>query len=311
MSAALAENRCPACAAPRVRGDGACAECGAAAPRTVAGDVPCRRCGYSLKGLEVSGVCPECGSAVRLSLMGDFLAASSPAHVARLARGAILVEVALYMGVLMLCVGTPLTIAVMPWSSDVVKGIAGAANLGLTLLGIVGWWMVSAPDPGLGRDSPGERSRVMLRVCLAISGAANVATLGGVMSSLLDVSPALYVGLVRGGTGIVAVAWVVKYFAGVSYVRVLAARIPSTGLAETARTTLLMPVWTFGLGVPLFVGTVALGYAAPPAGLLAIVIASGMGIAVLVWFIWYCSMVTGLRDRLETVRAMMPRVAAD
>ena len=38
---------------------------------------------------------------------------------------------------------------------------------------------------------------------------------------------------------------------------------------------------------------------------------AGMGMAALVWFIWYCSMVSGLRDRLETVRAMMPRVMGD
>jgi hypothetical protein len=248
---------------------------------------------------------------VHLSLMGDFLAASSPGHVARLARGAMLVELALYLGVGMMCLGTPLTLAIAPGSPGVVGSIAGVTNLVLVLMGVLGWWMVTAPDPGLRQGSPGERTRLTLRICLLVFAAANALSFGGVLSAALDLPPALYAWLVRGGVVVVAVAWVVKFFAGVSYVRVLAARIPSAGLAETAKTTLLMPIWTFGVGIPLLIGIGALVTITPPLGLLAIVIVAAMAIACLVWFIWYCSMVSGLRDRLETVRAMMPGVVAD
>jgi hypothetical protein len=231
--------------------------------------------------------------------------------VARLVRGAVLVEIALYLGVLMLCVGTPLSIALLPGPGPVPRAIAGATNLALTLMALTGWWLVSAPDPGLRAGSPGERSRITLRVCVLVSGVANVLSFGGVAAAVFDIDPQLHASLVRTGAAVVAVAWIVKYFAGVSYVRVLAARIPSAGLAETARTALLLPIWTFGLGIPLVIGTGTLGLFAPPAGLLTIVVFAAIAIACLVWFIWYCSLVSGLRDRLETVRAMMPAVAAD
>lgn len=244
-------------------------------------------------------------------MMGDFLAASDPAHLSRLVRGAMMVEIALYLGVLMWCVGSPIAVAMVPRSSGVGGAVVGLASMALGALGLVGWWMVTTRDPGLHGASRGEAARRTLRACVVVSGISTVLGTAGITSGSLLGGPSLGPALVQGGVALGALTWVVKYFAIVSYVRVLAARIPSAGLRDTARTALVLPIWIFGIGVPLLIVSAILTSFASPVALIGLLVLAGMGMGVLVWFIWYCSMVSGLRDRLETVRATMPQVIPD
>lgn len=275
--------------------------------------MPCRRCGYNLRGLELDGICPECGALVRVSLIGDFLAAADPAHITRLFRGAILVEVTFYIYVLVSCVASPIALAIaVPRAASGLSGaLLSVLHLALALLAILGWWLVSSPDPGRMPGSRGDALRRALRLCLILSACFTlIATFGTAIGSITS-DPALSVLLVRGGAVLGACTWLVQYFASTAYVRVLALRIPSPELASTARSNIHMPLWTFGLGVPFAVITALVGVSVPAMVLLTILCLAAMAIASLVWFIWYCSMISGLRDRLDTVRLMMPQVAAD
>lgn len=281
-------------------------------PARVEADLPCRRCGYSLKGLSRDGVCPECGAPVRVSLMGDYLAAADPGHVSRLLRGAAMVELSVYLGVLTWCVASPIAVAVMaPVWSNWWTAAGGLLNLSLAWLGLIGWWLVATRDPGMFSGGKGESARTALRVCVVISGVTSLVGAGASVASLVAASEATAAMVVRASTGVGAGATVAQFFASVAYVRVLAARIPSSSLASTARTTMRLPMWILGIGVPVLVATGVLGASMPALWLLTILAATGVVIAGIVWFVWYCSMVSGLRDRLETVRAVMPELVLD
>ncbi|MCA9288903.1 MAG: hypothetical protein KDA05_09990 [Phycisphaerales bacterium] len=281
-------------------------------PVRVEGDVPCRRCGYSLLGLECDGVCPECGAPVRVSLMGDYLAAADPDHISRLLRGAMMVELSVYLGVLTWCVASPIAIAVMApvWSSWWTAA-GGLVNLGLAWLGLLGWWLVGTRDPGMFAGGKGESARTALRVCVVVSAATSVLGAGVSAIGLFAATPTTAGTVVRASTAAGAMATVALFFASVGYVRVLATRIPSSSLAATARTTMRLPLWILGIGTPAMIGTGVLGVSVPPMWLVTILAATGVMIAGIVWFVWYCAMVSGLRDRLETVRAVMPELVLD
>lgn len=300
---------CGGCGEPRVSLSEACPACGRVPPAAIEGDVPCRRCGYSLRGLDRGAVCPECGAPVSLSLTGDFLAAADPLHVRRLYRGALVVELSVYLGVLLNCVASPILVAVTgPAGSPAGAAAAGLARLGLEWLAILGWWWVSARDPGVVVLGRGERLRRTLRVFVVVSAVASLASASGTAMGLLTSDPALQAALPRAAVGVGFLAEVARFFAGASYIRVLAARIPSRDLDSTARTVVRLPLWILGLGVPIAVVTGLIGGAA---WLLAMLAVAAMVIGMIVWFVWYCSMVSGLRDRLETVLARMPEVVGD
>ncbi|MEZ6235222.1 MAG: hypothetical protein R3B68_13620 [Phycisphaerales bacterium] len=281
-------------------------------PARVEAELPCRRCGYSLRGLERDGVCPECGAPVHVSLMGDYLAAADPDHVSRLLRGATFVEVSVYLGVLTWCVASPIAIAVMaPVWSNWWTMAGGLVNLGLAWLGLVGWWLVATRDPGMFAGGKGESARSAVRMCVVVSAATSLLGAGASAIGLFAATPTTAGTVVRASTAAGAMATVAQFFASVAYVRVLAARIPSASLASTARTTMRLPLWILGIGVPVLAVTGVLGMKMPPMWLVTILAATGVVIAGIVWFVWYCAMVSGLRDRLETVRAVMPELVLD
>lgn len=213
------------------------------------------------------------------------------------------------------CVASPIAIAIAtPRSATGLSGtLLSVTHLALAMLSILGWWMVGASDPGRMPGSRGDATRGTLRLCLIVSTVSTILATLGTASGSLTSDPALGSMLLRGGALLGAITWLVQYFASTAYVRVLAIRIPSPELASTARTNIHMPLWIFGLGAPIVVVTALLGMgqSATPLLLLTMLCLAGMGITAVVWFIWYCSMISGLRDRLATVRATMPQVVED
>ena len=58
-------------------------------------DAPCLNCGYNLRTLLTTGLCPECGQPVMPSLRGDLLRFAPPRWVRGLARGTLLILIAM------------------------------------------------------------------------------------------------------------------------------------------------------------------------------------------------------------------------
>jgi hypothetical protein len=205
-------------------------------------DVTCVACGYRLEGLDERGWCPECGTPVERSL--DFLEKSDPAHVARLRRGAILI----LAGILGYAIAITLTIV---WIVFVVftgagrpAGAAGPfswlANLvwiAPMLVGALGWWWLSSPDPDPARRNIGDSPRQFTRGALAAIVALTL--IGLVASAWLPTSPGasplapLAVTLVAGILNIAA--WFVWFFSSMRYFSWLGVRLPDDRVSRRAR----------------------------------------------------------------------------
>lgn len=228
-------------------------------------ELPCLKCGYSLRGLTSEMSCPECGWSVADSMKGDLLQFAGDDELARLHRGAVLVECTLICSVLLglvggiggAIVGVAGGQGVLPqWLPEALRLTSVFVGLGLTVASVVGWWWLSEPDPAR-RDGPtaidqGRRWRHVLRAALVVSlGLSTVSSMmqlfpqfanvltpqqpvqpatpggGGVMAFPIfpPITPWLISHLVL--TGIAFVAQLVGAAASMLYLRTLAPRVPS------------------------------------------------------------------------------------
>jgi hypothetical protein len=302
----------------------ACSE--SASLARVASDKPCIGCGYNLNGLPVEGVCPECATGIRLSLRGSLLRYGSPSHIGVLHAGAFLVELAVVLAV----IGVAMLIALAAiraggvmrpmTSAGAVSLAAGMYFLGAWLVGLLGWWLVAAPDPGLPRGEPGGRSRRVLRAGVAVQAA------GAVLWLVLG--PAGIAVAASGTTGVVlvGVVWlitvasvVVSLLAAMAYLIRLAARIPDTELASRARSVRSMGGVVIGGWIGLAVASAAanqvggsLAFLAPVVRIFSCMALPVLGVTALVGFITFVVLVDQLREDLkrERVAAELERAAA-
>jgi hypothetical protein len=216
--------------------------------------LPCQRCDYDLRGLRPDGQCPECGLPITRSF-GALLCESDESWVKTLETGAILLGsgFVLSLGGLAVLV-LALLIGLLGWSlggaSVSVVGIECASFIFLfttavgLLLGLVGAWAVTTPDPaGLGEPYYG-RVRRLLRYCVAGT------TLGTVSFLLLwpFTAQSGWVATIQGATLPIAVLLaVLAFLALLIYISRLAERIPDWDLSNAARK--LWRYWIIALGI--------------------------------------------------------------
>lgn len=225
----------------------------------------CVRCGYNLRGLKVSGDCPECGTAVKISLGGKVLRHSDPAYLMALQRGLALVLTALALYVLVLIVTLGLkaftTLADEPWYPVAEYALyAGAA-----LLGVLGYWLFSAPDPALTESETPHSARRIIRAAALAQAAIKLGQLALVIATAASPPTSVAAATASAGAavmGLVLVAdfgsFAVLIIGAVLHTRWLALRVPDAGLAGKCRTLVwLLPV-AFVLGAPLLcIGPIA------------------------------------------------------
>lgn len=197
-------------------------------------------------GLLKSGVCPECGTSVEQSLAGDLLRFSSPRYLRTLHAGTALVLAGLTANVLSVLIGI-VTAAVRsaaatrdPASSPAYLACLGAAVLtgaASMLLSPIGWWLLSARDPGLLSRDEGVSSRRMVRISVlahaACAGAAlPYAEWPAFRIAIATIDPtgalAFAVGVSR------LIAFLVWFFASMQYIARLARRVPDPALCKQA-----------------------------------------------------------------------------
>lgn len=248
-------------------------------PVNVVGDeTPCSRCGYSLRGLPIVGQCPECGWPVQRSLAGNLLRYADPTYLDTLQRGIVLVllavagKVVLTFVLFVAALGSVFFIAGAagggaggggtapggaPAAFNVAAGwvimLGGLVDVGLSLLSVYGYWLLTTPDAGMSGSEQPASARRLVRIAVLAALAAVVVENGlhlavpalvtgapgptpvPVMLHLADVAVSLV------GMGAVAL----QFFAMMRYVRWLAARVPDAGMVERTRVYIwLLPVLT-------------------------------------------------------------------
>lgn len=162
----------------------------------ITGDVPCRKCGYDLRGLNQMGLCPECGTPVGLSVNGDLLRYSDPAWLARVVQGIGLILWGILVSIVLSIVGA-LFARLSPIAPQLLVTIG-------SIMGFVGTWMMTSPDPsGIGEDGK-LRARQIVRIAVAAAFASQLMQLlSTIVSRTIDIH--LAVTILAIPLGIVAV----------------------------------------------------------------------------------------------------------
>lgn len=218
--------------------------------------INCRRCGYLLDGLRADRQCPECGAPVMASLQGNLLRFAAVDYLRKLHIGLILAQVASLAGVVMLfgmlLVTTPiLKVIGLPgvgafFGRHSTASLFDAASVVLAIISLIGWWMVSSPDPSLVDKDRATSTRRVLRTLVSIELAVSI-----IVFALSHVLPALMTGavtvvaveLTNSSLGIVL--WLVRFELSLLYLKALALRAPDLKLHHSAgRLMWLAPLVT-------------------------------------------------------------------
>src|SRR5882724_1520122 len=128
-------------------------------------DVLCRKCAYNVRGLHQNGKCPECGTPVGLSIRGNLLCYSDPAWVDKLSRGVDLILWGLLAAVVASVAGS---IVVMSLGTKA-QILAQIIGVGASVVGFIGAWLLTSPDPGTEEPSQMVNARKIVRFALVFA----------------------------------------------------------------------------------------------------------------------------------------------
>lgn len=193
-----------------------------------AGTIRCRSCAYDLRGLDPTSSCPECGTPVTRTLAGDALTHADPDWVRRLALG---LWVGLAATALVVVLNVPAIAERAYGANDGSPGAMVRAWLvyGFQLvLGVVGIWYLTTPEPGVNAEWTGGTLRRALRVGVLIGTAFHLADFGELLPTQGVGGGALtLLAYDVGGPALTVMWWV--------FLRRLLLRVPLEGLALAAR----------------------------------------------------------------------------
>ena len=260
---------------------------------------PCPRCGYELTGLSAEGRCPECGSPVAAALRPDHLVYSSPDYVAKLHMGAFLVVLSLAILIVHFIGGTFFAFAgrIGGAGGEALFSIVGFAN---GILALIGWWLLSSPDPGKASVDRGATSRRVLRVLLSVRIAILAFSL---VLGFVTVSP-WSMPLMLMVTGVDQIVFLAAFVTSLVYLKTLAGRMPGGAIEREADVVLKVGI----VVLVLVVAVVGLTIAGMIGGLGVIVGGCLMiptGLMMLILFVLYLFLLDRTRQALKEVCSRM------
>lgn len=228
----------------------------------IAIDAHCINCGYNLRTLGATAVCPECAHPVTLSIRGDFLCFAPSDWVRRLARGCLLILVALGVGAIGLvawtAASTYLAITLGPSATlpnDFALLLTGGLiwSLATAGLAIAGLLLLTTREPGAVGRAQGASARRLIRIGLCVLPIGILLGLfarglHGRFAGLL-LTQSLPLGIVL--TVIAGACWIIAFvilpLALLRHVMTLMKRIPRPGLVLYARITFWGLLVTMGM----------------------------------------------------------------
>jgi hypothetical protein len=186
-------------------------------------DIPCRGCSYNLRGLSQKARCPECATAVGLSIRGNLLRYCNPDWLMRLWIGSILSTIGVTGLTVLYCLWWPFGVVFRP----------GQYWIGLMvgIVGALGTWLLTTPDPAGYEPSKVTKARLIARIGLLVALCHSILTL--FRNSAVDPRISALMGV---GFLIVAAARVSGEIARLVYIHHLALRLPDAKVAARARS---------------------------------------------------------------------------
>lgn len=131
----------------------------------------CILCGCPFDNVHPKAPCPRCRARAAFSAPGRTLDESSLAYVRTVRRGWLLVMWGLVaiVALVIAAVVYDYTFLMIPVLWDPILDVAFlAAGLTAHALALVGWWLLSAPDPALANHRDGARTRRWMRVSVVL-----------------------------------------------------------------------------------------------------------------------------------------------
>lgn len=258
------------------------------------GHAPCNQCGYDLHGLPLDGHCPECSRPVALSLQGDELRFASTPYLETISKGLKIYFVSsiglLAAGAIRILVGFAMTL--QNASPRLADPYFEFLDVGLAIIGLVGFYFFTWPDPGrLAVEAP-RSARALARVGLILSFIGSV---GKILFEAGSIQPNAT--LTAAGIASILVnscsfiGFIMFFFYGLRYTEWVFRRVPDVESVLTCRKYMwLLPLIAI-LGSCLVIGPL---------------VAMGMHLALLWKLRKYVTAILGTRvegsERVETER---------
>lgn len=256
----------------------------------VTDDVRCARCGYELRGLAVNQRCPECAAPVQNSMQAEMLDFAAPEFLDRLMRGALLARISAIVALCTVAITAVLFIVAL--AVGITSGAPPAAIMValaiIWLIGplacggsaVIGWWLLTTPDPGAGGTRQDRRIRRVLRVGTVVAGVCwGLSCIPIMAQQLMSLPPSVYIPMVT-AIGIALPASVAfMFFAAGPFLNAMAERMDDCYIP----TLTTKQRWQ-GIGLIIAIGGFFLSIAIQYGELLLTAFFGGSG--VLIWLFW-------------------------
>ena len=203
----------------------------------IAQDIACIKCSYNLRTLSADGVCPECATPTGRSIHGDFLRFASPEWVEKLASGMNWIVGSIIISILFGCISGGVGAASR---GQIPVGLVGIAGLALGIVRVIGYWLVTTPDPAQEQQESPSSARRVARFTVVLNYLLSWLAVGAAVIPSWIVMVFMVVGYVTGMVELICI---------LIYARQLALRIPDLKMARECRQ--LMWGWAIVSAMPI------------------------------------------------------------